>query len=206
MTARTPGSSTCSISPSRGIIRPRSDSPFVRNVRTKSGEEHEMEAITCLLDFAMRQPSTKTHVTPTHNAFPEVSTVRTFSTLPVTPAPAARPVHPPRIGGRRPLSRNLPRPRALLPSTLGTRTPSAALGAPPREEEEREDGELPDIPTPPTSPYSDVTIMRLVLFFNTFFLKNRFFSYGNIVQFFSYGNIVQFFLMVTLCICYIFQY
>lgn len=126
-----------------------------------------MEAISFLLDFSMREPSTKKTVTPMQNTSPEVVTARTFSTLPRTPSAAARPERPPppRIVPRRPLSRNLPRPRALLPTTINTRRPpSAALGAPPREEEEPEDGELPDLPSAP-SPHSDITIMRLVFFF-----------------------------------------
>nr|XP_022297876.1 uncharacterized protein LOC111107147 [Crassostrea virginica] len=111
----------------------------------------------------MREPATKKTVTHTENTSPEVATMRTFSTLPRTPTAAPGPERPPppRIGGRRPLPRNLPCPRALLTTTLATRRPpSAALGAPPREEEEEEseDGELPDLPSP-TSPYSDITIL-----------------------------------------------
>ena len=160
------GSSTYS-SPGRGTVRPRSASPdFVRSVRSKIDESQEMEAISCLLDFSMREPSTKKTVTPTQNTSPEVVTARTFSTLPRTPSAAARPEQPPppRIVPRRPLSRNLPCPRALLPTTINTRRPpSAALGAPPREEEEPEDSELPDLPSAPPSapsPHSDITIMR----------------------------------------------
>ncbi|XP_078311521.1 uncharacterized protein LOC144618760 [Crassostrea virginica] len=64
--------------------------------------------------------------------------VKTFSTLPRTPAPASRPERPP--------PPRIVSPRALLPLTLSNRRPpSAALRAPPREEEE-EEGELPDIP------------------------------------------------------------
>ena len=54
-------------SPARGVIRPRSESPFVRNVKQKSDEE-EMEAVSCLLDFSMRPPSTRTAITPTRNS------------------------------------------------------------------------------------------------------------------------------------------
>ena len=86
-----------------------------------------------------------------------VVTVKTFSTMPRTPAAAPRPEQPPRIVSRRSLPGNIP--RALLPTTLSTRRPpSEALGAPPREE----DDELPDIPSPP---YSDIIIMRLALIF-----------------------------------------
>ena len=54
-----------------------------------------------------------------------------------------------------------PRPRPIHRA-------SAALGAPPRDEDQsssEEEGELPDIPESPASPtYSDVTVRRLVSF------------------------------------------
>ena len=108
--------------------------------------------------------------------------VKTFSTLPRTPAPASRPERPPppRMVSRRPLC-NLPRPRALLPPTLSNRRPpSAALRAPPREEEE-EEGELPDIPLSVCSDFVDLYFF--VLCMTLFFSPKQFFSYGNIVHF-----------------------
>ena len=159
---------------SRGILRPHSESPFLRNVRARIGNEEEdvdMEAISCLLYFARRETRTPPAIT-TVGSFaasgaasgnPEVL-VRTFKTsTPKTPATAPRPDCPPRISSRRVLSGVTPRPRALR------RPPSAALGAPPRQEGEESNEmelELPDIPDTPQYPaVSDITVLRLVLFF-----------------------------------------
>ena len=142
----------------RGTIRPHSVSPFTRNVRPK-GEENEDEemvdfdaAIACLVNLSTRREVT------TMNSFGEENvTVRTFST-PTTPAATPRPEHPPRIVSRRILPIDTPRPRPLHRA-------SAALGAPPRDENSSEEEELPDIPESPASPtYSDVTVHRLVYF------------------------------------------
>ena len=58
------------------------------------------------------------------------------------------------------------------------------LGAPPRKEEDEDSMELPDIPDTPQSPtVSDVTVLRLVLFY-----------IGIILSFLDYE---VFFLMVT---------
>lgn len=88
------------LGPARGTVRPRSDSPFIRNVRGKIEEEEEsqdLEAVACLLDFSMRDAVIKKTVTPTQNTSPEMVTVRTFSTIPRTSAAASRPDRPPRI-------------------------------------------------------------------------------------------------------------
>ena len=159
---------------SRGILRPHSESPFLRNVRARIGNEEEvdMEAISCLLDFARREPRTPPPAITTVGSFaasgaasgsPEIL-VRTFKTsTPKTPATAPRTDCPPRISSRRVLPGNTPRPRALR------RPPSAALGTPPRQEGEESSEmelELPDIPETPQSPtMSDITVLRLVLFF-----------------------------------------
>ena len=126
------------LNPRKGMVRARSDSPFNRSVKPKVDYSPEdLENISCLLDFSMRDVRTKRTVTLAPISSPEVVTVKTFSTMPRTPAAAPRPEQPPRI----------PRPRALLQTTLSTkRPPSAALGVPPREE----DDELPEIPSPQT--------------------------------------------------------
>ena len=106
----------------------------------------------------------------------EISTVRTFgdededvavqtfrTSTPTTPAAAPRPDRPPRIVSRRVLPMDVPRPRPIHRA-------SAALGAPPRDEEQSsEEEELPDIPESPASPtYSDITVRRLVFSFDFF--------------------------------------
>ena len=168
------------LSPDKGTVRPRSESPFVRNLRARVEEQdRDMEAISCLLDFALRETPTRRVVTRGGNTTPEMVTVKTFATVPRTPDCARRPDRPPRIVSRGHLPRNLPRPRAVLPSTLSTRRPpSAALGAPPSPaKEEIEEGELPDLPTPiipetPQSPpFSDITVMRLVLLLIYWYLR-----------------------------------
>lgn len=156
-------------SSSRGVVRPHSDSPFQRNVRSRTvslQEEIDIEAISCLLDFAARgmatqspKPMTTVSTFPARGASQEVM-VKTFRTsTSKTPAPAPRPERPPRIASRRILPIDTPRPRPLRSSP-----PSAALGVPPRQEEE--DIDLPDIPDTPQSPsVSDITVLRLVLFY-----------------------------------------
>ena len=179
---------------SRGILRPHSESPFLRNVRART-EEVDMEAISCLLDFARRElrtpppPAISTvgsfSASGATSGSPEVL-VRTFkTTTPKTPATAPRPDCPPRMASRRVFPPDTPRPRALR------RPPSAALGAPPRQEGEEEEStemelELPDIPDTPQSPaVSDITVLRLVLFF-IYFFANIFFLMPNI--FISHAN------------------
>ena len=57
---------------SRGILRPHSESPFLRNVRARIGNEEEevdMEAISCLLDFARREPRTPPSAITTVGSF-----------------------------------------------------------------------------------------------------------------------------------------
>ena len=155
---------------SRGVVRPHSVSPFERNVRLRTltlQEEIDIEAISCLLDFAARdmvtqspKPITTVSTFPGSDASQEVM-VRTFtaSDSVSTPSPAPRPQRPPRIASRRILPIDTPRPRPLRSSPI-----PAALGASPRQEEE--DMELPDIPDTPASPSeSDITVLRLVLFF-----------------------------------------
>nr|XP_022316586.1 melanoma-associated antigen E1-like [Crassostrea virginica] len=123
-----------------------------------------MEAISCLLDFARREPRTPPSAITTVGSFaasgaasgsPEIL-VRTFKTsTPKTPATAPRTDCPPRISSRRVLPGNTP--RALR------RPPSAALGAPPRQEGEESSEmelEIPDIPDTPQSPtMSDITVL-----------------------------------------------
>ena len=120
-------------------------------------EEIDLEAISCLIDFACRDVTTQEH-----------SLVSTFRTsTPTTPAAAPRPERPPpMITSRRALSSHLVRPRPLRSSP-----PAAALGAPPQTERGSNDRdspmeeELPDIPDIPASPaVSDITVLRLVLF------------------------------------------
>ena len=115
---------------SRGVVRPHSDSPFVRNVRARGiveEEEIDVEAISCLLNISTRGISASR--TPPAAPSSEVEMVRTFRTsTPKTPAAAARPERPPRISSRRILPLDTPRPRPLR------RPPSAALGAPPQQE------------------------------------------------------------------------
>ena len=186
-------SSSSSSSTGRGAIRPHSVSPFLRSVRQRlmnEGEEEvDLEAISCLLDFASRDQQR----TPTRNlSSTTVSTftvnepsgsseskimVRTFAVSPpTTPAPAPRPERPPPIisSQLRHTCHSCVRPRALRGAP-----PAAALGAPPaqdnKEEEEEEMG-LPDIPETPASPAtSDITVIRLVNFFKGIFLWIFFF-------------------------------
>ena len=151
----------------RGVIRPHSDSPFIRHVRLKAEEEEEMDveaAISALVSFrnTRREISTVT----TFGDEDEDVAVQTFRTsTPTTPAAAPRPDHPPRIVSRRVLPMDVPRPRPIHRA-------SAALGAPPRDEGQsssEEEGELPDIPESPASPtYSDITVLRLVSLFDFF--------------------------------------
>ena len=142
---------------SRGIVRPHSKSPFLLNVRARREEEEvDMEAISCLLDFARRETRTPPAIA-TVGSFaasgasgsPEVL-VKTFRTsTPKTPTAAPRSDCPPRISSRRVLPVDTPHPRALR------RPPSAALGAPPRQEGEELNEmelELPDIPDTPSHP------------------------------------------------------
>lgn len=99
------------LNPRKGTVRPRSDSPFDRNLRARVEEEGDrdmdMEAISCLLDFAMREPApAKRTVTLAGSTPPppppEMLTVRTFSTTRRTADVAPRPERPPpsRIVGR----------------------------------------------------------------------------------------------------------
>ena len=156
---------------SRGAVRPHSLSPFERNVRLRTltlQEEIDVEAISCLLDFAARgmvtqspKPTTTVSTFPGSDASQEVM-VRTFAASDSVsiPSPAPRPRRPPRIASRRILPIDTPRPRPLRSSPI-----PAALGASPRQEED-EDMELPDIPDTPASPAdSDITVLRLVLLF-----------------------------------------
>ena len=161
----------------RGIIRPHSKSPFLRNVRARregKEEEIDMEAISCLLNFATRDiPENQTpQAIATVSSFSASGAsgasgdvmVRTFRTSTLkTPTAAPRPERPPRISSRRVLPMDTPRPRALRSSP-----PSAALGAPPPTAggQTDEESELPDIPDTPQSPaISDITVLWLVLFF-----------------------------------------
>lgn len=162
---------------SRGVVRAHSKSPFMRNVRARIGKEGEeeavdMEAISCLLDFATRDrregqsPPVITTVgsysAPGASKTPDARIVKTFRTsTPKTPAAAPRPYRPPRKASRRVLPVETPRLRALR------RPPSAALGAPPQQEDPEEmEMELPDIPDTPQSPaVSDITILRLVFLY-----------------------------------------
>ena len=147
----------------RGVIRPHSDSPFIRNVRLKAEEEMELDeeaAISALVSF--RDTRREISTVRTFGDEDEDVAVQTFRTsTPTTPAAAPRPDRPPRIVSRRILPMDVPRPRPIHRA-------SAALGAPPRDEEQSsdEEGELPDIPESPASPtYSDITVRRLVFFF-----------------------------------------
>ena len=114
-------------SSSRGIVRPHSKSPFLRNVRARrEGEEEEMdiEDISCLLNFASRDiPENQTpqaiatvtsfSASGASGTFGDVM-VRTFlASTPKTPAAAPRPERPPRISSRRVLPVDTPRPRAV---------------------------------------------------------------------------------------------
>ena len=155
---------------SRGVLRPHSASPFLRNVKPRveqpeDGEVVYIEAIAGLLNFSSRGLSTPPPAITTIGSFgsPDPVMVRTFVTsTPKTPATAPRPDCPPRISSRRVLPGEAPRPRALR------RPPSAALGAPPQrdgQDEEDENIDLPDIPdTPQSPPTSDITIRRSVFF------------------------------------------
>ena len=171
----------------------RSPLPTKCEGKDRQRKEVDMEAISCLLDFARREPRTPPSAITTVGSFaasgaasgsPEIL-VRTFKTsTPKTPATAPRTDCPPRISSRRVLPGNTP--RALR------RPPSAALGAPPRQEGEESSEmelEIPDIPDTPQSPtMSDITVLRLVLFFYIlviFFMHNIFFSYANFFLFFS---------------------
>ena len=157
----------------RGIVRPHSMSPFTRNVRLKGEEEEEQmdfeAAISTLVSFS----DTRREISTVSTFGEEDVAVRTFRTsTPTTPAATPRPEHPPRIVSRRVLPLDTPRPRPLHRA-------SAALGAPPRDGDEsssEEEGELPDIPESPASPtYSDITVRRLVYFFD-FFPKRCFYD------------------------------
>ena len=174
------GLSSSSDSDSRGLIRPHSESPFERNVRmrgvTVKEEEVNLEAISCLLDFASRDITTQTQEQPLVNTF--------RASTPNTPAAAPRPDRPPMITSRQVLPTHIARPRPLRSSP-----PAAALGAPPRAEggnssRDSPMEELPDIPDTPASPaVSDITVLRLVLFFLkrycVFFFRVTFFPYIN---------------------------
>ena len=115
---------------------------------------NDMEAISCLLDFSMRDrrdspaiTTVGTFTTPSGSRTPDTVTFR--SSTPKTPAAAPRPERPPRMISRRVFPLDTPRPIALR------RPPSAALGAPPQQEEEdSEDIELPDIPDSPRITHS----------------------------------------------------
>ena len=156
---------------SRGVLRPHSAYPFLRNVKPRveqpeDGEVVYIEAIAGLLNFSRRGLSTPPPAITTIGSFgsPDPVMVRTFVTsTPKTPATAPRPDCPPRISSRRVLPGEAPRPRALR------RPPSAALGAPPQrdgQDEEDESLDLPDIPdTPQSPPMSEITIRRSVFFF-----------------------------------------
>lgn len=140
-------------------IRSRQRNVRMRGITVK--EEVDLESISCLVDFAVRDVTTQT-------ASGEDPMVRTFrASTPKTPAAAPRPDRPPMIASRRILPANIARPRPLMRSS----PPSAALGAPPRRgnDDDRDspmDEELPDIPDTPASPaVSDITVVRLVLFF-----------------------------------------
>ena len=138
------GSESSSNDSSRGVVRPHSATPFLRNVRPRTilEEDIDVEGISCLLNFSTRGISATQ-----------------------TPAAAPRPDRPPRISSRRILPIDTPRPTALR------RQSSPALGAPLQQEEETDD--LPDIPdTPQSLAVSDVTVLRLVLFLYFFFRKN----------------------------------
>ena len=149
----------------RGVIRPHSDSPFIRNVRLKAEEEMELDeeaAISALVSF--RDTRREISTVRTFGDEDEDVAVQTFRTsTPTTPAAAPRPDRPPRIVSRRVLPMDVPRPRPIHRA-------SAALGAPPRDEEQSsEEEELPDIPESPASPtYSDITVRRLVFSFDFF--------------------------------------
>ena len=146
----------------RGLIRPHSESPFQRNVRmrgvTVKEEEIDLKAISCLLDLTSRDITTQTQEQPLVNTF--------RASTPNTPAAAPRPDRPPMITSRRVLPTHIARPRSLSSSP-----PAAALGAPPWTEggnssKDSPMEELPDIPDTPASPaVSDITVLRLVLFF-----------------------------------------
>ena len=119
--------------------------------------------------------------------------VRTFSASPpATPAAAPRPDHPPPVISGRRHSGHLVRPRPLRRSLQEeeerlrrmshtchacSRPNSAALGAPPNQDEDEESLELPDLPETPLSPAtSDITVIWLV----EIFLKNIFIIMYNI--------------------------
>ena len=193
-------------SPGWGMKHPRPESPFSHNVRMKT---EEMEAISGLVEFADRPP-TRNYSAVARPASPQTVTVA-IPPFQMTPAPATRPPRPPppRIMSQRAALSAMPRPHPLgsggggggssftcLRGTESTQQqPSAALGAPPRDRDvsEEEEGELPDIPKPATSPYSDITIMRLVLFFTCIFYFMYIFVFSlPKVYFFSCGNIEHF--------------
>ena len=89
------GLSSSSDSDSRGLIRPHSESPFERNVRmrgvtVKEEEEVNLEAISCLLNFTIRDIATQTSQ-PTASGTSQDPMVRTFrASTPNTPAAAPR--------------------------------------------------------------------------------------------------------------------
>lgn len=72
---------------SRGSVRLHSESLFLRNVRPKMQEERrdvDLEALACLLNFSMREESVprKEGQIRTRGTSPEMTTVRTFATIP----------------------------------------------------------------------------------------------------------------------------
>ena len=152
---------------SRGVVRPHSDSPFVRNVRTRriveEEEEIDVEDISLLLNFSTRGISAnRTPPAPPSLEGEMVRPIRTST--PRTPAAAVGPERPPRISSSRIFPLDTPHPRPLR------RPPSAALGDPPQQEGEEdmqeESVDLPDISDTPQSPtVSDITVLRLVLLF-----------------------------------------
>lgn len=174
---------------SRGVTRPHSISPFVRNVRVKK-EDDEVgdtveEAVSCLLDFskrtglissppaeAERHPRQEEMVRNFSTSTPRTSTPVSTPRRPprdisptrfVLPGPSIRrPPSPPRIRSRRVLPMDTPRPRPLLrPAALGAPPPP-----PPVDDDDEVMAELPDIPETPASPTaSDMTMIRLVFFF-----------------------------------------
>ena len=109
-------------SSSRGVVRPHSDSPFQRNVRSRTvslQEEIDIEARG--MATQSNKPMTTVSTFPASGASQEVM-VKTFRTsTPKTPALAPRPERPPRIASRRILPIDTPRPRPLRSSP-----PSAA--------------------------------------------------------------------------------
>lgn len=126
------GSPPTTAASTRGVTRPHSVSPFLRSVRARTEQEeqdHDLEAVTSLLDFNARgrreprPPTPAPQVTVSSFLIEKTSgsstattsvMVRTFSASPpATPAAAPRPDHPPPpvISARR--SGHLVRPRPL---------------------------------------------------------------------------------------------